>query len=220
MIGRLGGTPERPALFFSDAAEFRSWLEANHDSAPELWMGLYKMHVPDRGLTWEEAVPEALCFGWIDSVSQRIDDDARRQRWTPRRRGSNWSRINIAIVERLVAEGRMAAAGLAAFEARNHADTGYSYERDDHALTAAHMALLDANPDARRWWDAATDSYRRVAMNWVSSAKQQETRDRRMRQLVADSAAGRLIPTQRYGTEPAWVARNRVALGLGGPGAD
>jgi len=84
-IGTPGGTPERPAVFFSGPGEFRAWLEENHASETELWMGLYKRHVPDRGLTWEQAVPEALCFGWIDSVSQRIDEDARRQRWTPRK---------------------------------------------------------------------------------------------------------------------------------------
>ena len=112
MIGRHGGTPERPALFFSDAAEFRCWLEANHATAAELWMGLYKKHVPDRGLTWDDAVPEALCFGWIDSIAQRIDDDATRQRWTPRKKGSNWSNVNVAHVERLTAEGRMTPAGI------------------------------------------------------------------------------------------------------------
>ena len=117
--GTPGGTAERPALFFADAAEFRAWLAANHASAPDLWMGLYKKHVPDRGLTWADAVPEALCFGWIDSQVQRIDADAVRQRWTPRRPGSIWSAVNVALVERLTAEGRMHPAGLAAFARRN-----------------------------------------------------------------------------------------------------
>jgi len=215
MIGRHGGTPERPAVFFADAAEFRAWLEANHAVATELWMGLNKRHAPIQGLTWDDAVPEALCFGWIDSVSQRIDDDTRRQRWTPRKRGSTWSNINVAHVERLIAEGRMAPAGLAAFEARDPARTGiYSFERDDHAFTPEHAAMLAADGDAQRWWDAATETYRRIAMTWVATAKQQTTRDRRMAQLIEDSAAGRLIPSQRYGAEPVWVARNRRALGL------
>ena len=92
-------------------------------------MGLYKRHVPDRGLTWEQAVPEALCFGWIDSVSQRIDDDARRQRWTPRKPASIWSSVNIALVEKLTAEGRMHPAGIAAFERRREDRSGvYSHE--------------------------------------------------------------------------------------------
>lgn len=217
MPGRPGGTPERPALFFADAAEFRAWLEVNHATATELWMGLYKKHVPDRGLTWDDAVPEALCFGWIDSVAQRIDSDATRQRWTPRKKGSTWSNVNVAHVERLLAEGRMAPAGLAAYEARTPERTGtYSFEADQHRFTPDHAALLAADPDAQAFWDAATDSYRRTAMHWVAQAKQQATRDRRMAQLVEDSSAGRLIPPQRYGQEPVWVTRVRAELGLAG----
>lgn len=112
-----GGSPERPAIFFDDAEDFRAWLEEHHETADELWMGLRRAHVRPRGLTWKEAVPVALCYGWIDSLSQPIDDDARRQRWTPRRARSSWSPTNIAHVERLLAEGLMRPAGLAAFEA-------------------------------------------------------------------------------------------------------
>lgn len=217
-IGRPGGTPERPALFFADAAEFRAWLEANHASATDLWMGLNKKHVEQRGLTWADAVPEALCYGWIDSVAQRIDEDATRQRWTPRRKGSTWSNVNVAHVERLIAEGRMTPAGMAAYEARDPARTGtYAFENSGTTLTPEHAAQLAANTDAQRWWDAALPTCRRVAMHWVAQAKQQATRDRRMAQLIEDSAHGRLIPSQRYGEEPAWVARHRRELGLGSP---
>ena len=104
-IGTPGGSAERPAVFFRDAAEFRAWLEAHHETAAELWMGLSAKHVEPRGLTWAEAVPEALCFGWIDSLSQRVDGDARRQRWTPRKRSSTWSAVIVAHVERLGAAG-------------------------------------------------------------------------------------------------------------------
>ena len=100
-------------------------------------MGLTKKHVADRGLTWEQAVPEALCFGWIDSVSQRIDDDTRRQRWTPRKPTSIWSSVNIALVEQLTAEGRMQPAGLAAFERRRDERSGvYSHENPTPAVAA------------------------------------------------------------------------------------
>ncbi len=136
-IGTPGGTPERPAVFFSGPGEFRAWLEENHASETELWMGLYKRHVPDRGLTWEQAVPEALCFGWIDSVSQRIDDDSRRQRWTPRKPASIWSSVNIALVEKLTAEGRMHPAGIAAFERRREDRSGvYSHENPEQRAAA------------------------------------------------------------------------------------
>ena len=136
-IGTPGGTPERPAVFFSGPEEFRAWLEANHATETELWMGLFKRHVPDRGLTWEQAVPEALCFGWIDSVSQRIDDDARRQRWTPRKSASIWSSVNIALVEQLTAEGRMHPAGIAAFDAATRRPVGRVLPREPvHRVSA------------------------------------------------------------------------------------
>lgn len=208
-----GGTTEKPAIFFDDAADFRAWLEANHETAAELWMGLYKKHVPERGLTWADAVPEALCFGWIDSRAERIDDDATRQRWTPRRPTSVWSQINIDLVARLTAEGRMRPAGLAAFERRTPERSGiYSHEGAPRELPRDYAAQLEANPRAAHFWASATPSYRKVATHWVLSAKQEATRDRRLAELVEDCSAGRLIKPQRYGTEPAWVARVRAEL--------
>ncbi|MEI2779619.1 MAG: YdeI/OmpD-associated family protein [Tetrasphaera sp.] len=217
-IGQPGGTRERPALFFSGPEEFRAWLAANHDSASELWMGLRKKHVADRGLMWAEAVPEALCFGWIDSVSQRIDADTSRQRWTPRRRGSVWSEVNIAHAERLIAAGRMQPAGLAAYEARTPEKSGiYAYEQGQGVLPPEYAARLASEAVAAQWFELAPASYRRLAVHWVLSAKQSTTRDRRIDQLIADSAQGQLIKPQRYGEEPGWVAKNRSRLGLGDP---
>ena len=211
-LGTPGGTPERPALFFSGPEEFRGWLEANHASETELWMGLFKKHVPERGLTWEQAVPEALCFGWIDSVSQRIDDDARRQRWTPRKPGSNWSAINIALVEKLTAEGRMHPAGIAAFERRREDRSGvYSFENPVRELPPAYAEKLAADAAASAFWDAATATYRRQVVHWVLTAKQEATRERRLAQLIEDSAAGRLVSFQRYGETPKWVERAAAA---------
>ncbi|SDP10645.1 Uncharacterized conserved protein YdeI, YjbR/CyaY-like superfamily, DUF1801 family [Pedococcus dokdonensis] len=207
-IGTPGGTAERPATFFSGPEEFAAWLAANHDTATELWMGLNKKHVPERGLTWEEAVIEALCWGWIDSVAQRIDDDTRRQRWTPRKKSSNWSAINIAAVERLKTEGRMQPSGLAAYELRREDRSAvYSYEGDGIELSADQAARLAADPAASAFWEIATKTYKRLATHWVVTAKQEVTRERRMAQLIEDSAAGRLIPSQRYGDQPKWVER-------------
>lgn len=207
-IGTPGGTPERPAIFFSGPAEFRAWLEANHDTETELWMGLYKKHVPDRGLTWEQAVPEALCFGWIDSVSQRIDDDARRQRWTPRKATSIWSAVNIAHVERLTAQGRMRPAGIAAFERRRDDRSAvYSHENDEQALPPEYASRLAADAAASAFWEAATPTYRRQVIHWVLTAKQESTRERRLAQLIADSAAGLLVRPMRFGATPRWAER-------------
>ncbi len=194
-------------MFFRDAAEFRAWLDANHATAAELWMGLHKRHVVDRGLRWEDAVPEALAYGWIDSKSERIDDDSRRQRWTPRRPGSHWSHVNVALVEQLRAEGRMTPAGMAAFEARREDRTGQaSYERES-ALTEAQATQLAADPRAAAFWAETTPSYRRVCTAWVTSAKREATRESRMAQLVDDCANGRLIKSQRYGDPPRWQER-------------
>ncbi|MGR0219948.1 YdeI/OmpD-associated family protein [Agromyces sp. ZXT2-6] len=220
-IGTPGGTPDRPALFFSGPEEFRAWLEANHETATELWMGLYKKHVPGRGLTWEQAVPEALCFGWIDSVSQRIDDDARRQRWTPRKPSSIWSAVNIAHVERLTAEGRMHPAGLAAFERRrDDRSSVYSHENAEQELPPEYAARLAADAAASAFWAAATPTYRRLVTHWLLTAKQQATRERRLAQLIDDSAAGRLVPFQRYGAMPKWVERAAEAAVAASHGDD
>ncbi len=211
-IGTPGGTADKPALFFSGPEEFARWLEAHHATERELWMGLHKKHVPDRGLVWEDAVVEALRFGWIDSRAERIDDDARRQRWTPRKPGSNWSAINIASGERLIAEGRMTPAGLAAYERRRPDRTGvYSHERSHAELPPDFAAELAASAAATAFWETATPSYRRLAVDGVMTAKQQATREKRMAQLVDDSANGRLIPSQRYGTPPKWVERAAAA---------
>ena len=215
----LGGSAERPALFFGDASELRAWFEAHHETETELWTGFWKKHTGRGGLTWEEAVPEALCFGWIDSVAQRIDDDTRRQRWTPRKPTSNWSKVNVALVEGLLAAGRMHPAGIAAFERRRPERTGvYSFEQESPGvLSVEYAALLAESEVAQAFWDLATPGYRRIVVHWVLSAKQQATRDKRMSELVTDSAAGRLVTFQRYGDEPAWVRRARSTLGLPDP---
>ncbi|MBD3942896.1 YdeI/OmpD-associated family protein [Microbacterium sp. NEAU-LLC] len=207
-IGTLGGTPERPAVFFSGPEEFRAWLAAHHDTEAELWMGLYKKHVADRPLTWEQAVPVALCYGWIDSVAQRIDDDAVRQRWSPRKPSSNWSKVNIELVEQLTAQGLMTEAGLAAYARRRPDRTGvYSHENPGQELPPEWEARVAADAAATAFLDAATPTYRRQVIHWVLSAKQESTRERRLAQLIADSAAGELVPFQRYGETPKWVAR-------------
>jgi uncharacterized protein YdeI (YjbR/CyaY-like superfamily) len=211
-IGTPGGTLDQPALFFADGAEFGRWLAAHHATADELWMGLWKKASGRGGLQWPDAVREALCWGWIDSRAERIDEHARRQRWTPRRPGSTWSRINVAAVEELIAQGRMQPSGLAAFEARREDRSGtYSFEQGEVALSVEHEAVLRADSAAAAFWDAATPGYRKVVAHWVAEAKQEATRTRRLAQLVEDSAAGRLVKFQRYGTPPQWVARAAAA---------
>lgn len=181
--------------FFKSAAAFRAWLERNHATATELWVGLYKKAHAHQGLTYPDAVLEALCFGWIDGVMRRIDDETHMQRFTPRKPGSTWSNINVAHVERLTREGRMAPAGLAAYAARSAAKTGiYSFERKAPVdFPPALRREFKAHAAAWKFFQAQPPGYRRLATFHVASAKQAETRARRLAKLIAASAAGRRL---------------------------
>jgi uncharacterized protein YdeI (YjbR/CyaY-like superfamily) len=189
-------------MVFRDAAAFRAWLEEHHDDRTEAWVGYYRKSVPKACMRYPEAVDEALCFGWIDGIGYGVDDEVYTNRFTPRRKRSTWSAANIHRVGELRAEGRMHAAGIAAFEARTRENSGiYSYERRPADLPAEHLAVLRANDAAWAWWKAQTPSYRRTATWWVVSAKQETTRQRRLATLVADCAAGRMIKPMTYGRQ-------------------
>ena len=179
---------------FPTAADFRRWLEEHHDTASELWIGYYKKGVPKTSMTYAEAVEEALCFGWIDGQARRIDDEVTSQRFTPRRRTSSWSAINIAKIGELTAAGRMHPAGVRAFEERDRRkDAIYSYERAPQEFPPAWLERFEADTDAWAYWQSETPSYRRTVTHWVLSAKRPETQERRFAILIADSAAGRRI---------------------------
>ncbi|HSL63408.1 MAG TPA: YdeI/OmpD-associated family protein [Gaiellaceae bacterium] len=184
------------AIFFETPEELRAWLERHHATASELWVGLYKKASGRRSLTWSEIVDEALCFGWIDGKAQGIDEQRYRQRLTPRRRGSNWSDVNVAKVEELRAQGRMRPAGEAAFAARRERPPGaLSYERrHEAAFDADQEAAFRGNPSAWAWFAAQSPAYRATATFWVVSAKRPETRERRLATLIECSAAGRRVP--------------------------
>jgi uncharacterized protein YdeI (YjbR/CyaY-like superfamily) len=180
--------------FFKSVAEFGRWLSTHHDSEPELWVGLYKKHAAHRGMTYPEAVDEALCWGWIDGVMRRLDDDALVQRFTPRKAKSTWSLVNVAKVKALTAAKRMRPPGVAAFKARDPARTGiYSFEKESVAFTPAQVRTFKRATAAWKWFAAQVPSYRRVATHWVISAKKEETRVRRLEQLIAHSADGKKL---------------------------
>jgi uncharacterized protein YdeI (YjbR/CyaY-like superfamily) len=182
-------------IFFATPADWRAWLEEHHDTERELLVGFRKRGSGRASITWPESVDEALCFGWIDGVRRRLDDDSYTIRFTPRRARSTWSAVNVARVKELEAEGRMHPAGLAAFARRSDDRTAiYSYEQRRTAeLGEAYEAELRADPAAWAYFAAQPPSYRRAAAHWVTSAKREETRRRRLAQLVADSAQGRPI---------------------------
>jgi uncharacterized protein YdeI (YjbR/CyaY-like superfamily) len=156
-----------------------------------VYVGFHKTHTGKRAMSWSEAVDQALCFGWIDTRTNSIDDDRYMQRFTPRKPGSNWSNINVEKVARLKEAGLMRPAGLAAFEQRTDERTGvYSFERENTELPPEFEERLRANPAASQYFDARPPWYRRTATHWVVSAKREDTRLRRLAQLIEDSANG------------------------------
>lgn len=181
-------------VFFTTPAAFRTWLVAHHGTEAELLVGFHKVGSGLPSLTWPEAVDAALCVGWIDGVRRRIDDASYSIRFTPRRRGSIWSAINIGRVDELRAAGLMLPAGIAAFEARDAAKSAiYAYERPHAALDPDDEAAFRADASAWAWFEAQPPSYRRSALYWIVSAKRPETRARRLAALIEDSAAGRTV---------------------------
>jgi uncharacterized protein YdeI (YjbR/CyaY-like superfamily) len=183
-------------LFFADAAELRAWFVEHHADAPELLVGYFKKHTGRPTVQHTEAIEQALCFGWIDSIGRRIDEDRYQVRFTPRRKGSVWSAINVAKIAELTAAGLMHPAGLHAFQSRkSERVAAYSYEQPaDAVLNDQQTELFRSEEAAWQWFSAQPASYRRAAVHWVVSAKREETRQRRLAQLITDSAAGRTVP--------------------------
>ena len=181
--------------FFKSPAEFRAWLERNHAGARELLVGFHKRGTGRPSLTWPESVDEALCFGWIDGIRRRIDDERYSIRFTPRRPGSIWSLVNTRRVAALEREGRMHEAGLKAFRQRDPKRTGiYSFEREKPATFPPELErIFRANKDAWAYFESSAPWYRRVTTHWVTSAKQDATRERRLAHLIACSARGKKI---------------------------
>ena len=189
-------------IFFETPEQLRDWLDEHHETADDLYVGAWKKSTGKPSLTWPQIVEEALCVGWIDSVRRSVPGDGWAIRLTPRRKGSNWSAVNIAKVAELRAAGRMRPAGEAAFAARTDArSTVYSYEqRKDAALEADEEASFRRNAAAWAWFEGRPASYRTAAVYWIVSAKRPETRAKRLATLIEDSAAGRTVkPLTRPG---------------------
>jgi uncharacterized protein YdeI (YjbR/CyaY-like superfamily) len=175
--------------FFPKPADFRKWLEKNHKRAAELWVGFYKKDSGRPSITWPESVDEALCFGWIDGIRKRVDEVSYKIRFTPRRRGSIWSAINIKRAQELTKEKRMRPVGAKAFAARREYRSGiYSYEQRPVELPERYAESLKKNKTAWEFFKAQPPSYRKLISWYVVSAKREETRLERVGKLVAASA--------------------------------
>ena len=179
--------------FFPAAVDFRRWLEANHETATALLVGFWKKSTDKPSIDWPQARDQALCFGWIDGVRCSLGEEAYTIRFTPRRKGSIWSKVNVARYEALTAEGLMTPAGVRAYEENKHKSGLYSYEKPFASLTAAEEKLFRGAKAAWSYWESQPPGYRKLVLNWITTAKRPETRDKRLATLIEDSAAGRRI---------------------------
>ncbi len=182
---------EHTPTFFPAAADFRAWLAEHHATTDHLWVGYYKKATKKPSVTWEDTVDEALCYGWIDGIRKSRDRDSYVIRFTPRKPKSVWSQRNIDLVERLKSEGRMRAEGLAAYAFKDsHPDSGYATATYDDALPDAMVARFKEAAGAWAFYQEQPLGYRRQTVRWVTSAKREETRERRLSTLIDDSGNG------------------------------
>jgi uncharacterized protein YdeI (YjbR/CyaY-like superfamily) len=187
-------TPAQP-IFFATPAAFRNWLKKNHGSSREQWIGFYRKASGRPSITWPESVDEALCVGWIDGLRKTIDAESYKIRFTPRKKESNWSAINIARVKELTEQGRMQPAGHAAFARRTEAKSGiYAYEnRSNAVLSKADEKRFRAHKKAWEFFQRQAPSYRQNVIWALATAKREETRRRKLERLIAESEAGRRL---------------------------
>ena len=190
-----GGAAQGKPTFFATPGEFGRWLDRHHASEKELLVGFYKKKTGKANMTWPESVDEALCFGWIDGVRRSLGEESYTIRFTPRKERSNWSAVNVRRVAELTKEGRMRPAGMKAFEQRAAEKTGiYAYENKHLAeLDGAQRRRFRANKKAWDYFRTRPEWYRKTATWWVISAKREETRERRLEELIETSEKGETI---------------------------
>jgi uncharacterized protein YdeI (YjbR/CyaY-like superfamily) len=177
--------------YFASQAEFHEWLLAHHDEASEVWIGFYKKNSGQSGITYPEALDEALCFGWIDTKVKSVDAQRFAQRWTPRKKNSIWSQVNIKRIAELTELGLMQSAGLKTFAERNPArEKLYSHERPVQELDPDNEAEFRGDEAAWAFFEAQAPTYQRVVRHWVMGAKREETRRKRLRDAIDASARG------------------------------
>ena len=177
--------------FFKTPSDFRAWLQTHHADTPELWVGFYKKASGKGGITYHEGVDTALCFGWIDGIKKRVDDDSYMHRFTPRRARSIWSRVNVLRITEMITQGLVAPAGLQAFQQRDEKRSGiYTYENRAARLAAAHEKRFKANKKAWAFFQAQPPGYRKLATGWIAQAKKDETRLKRLQTMIDASAKG------------------------------
>lgn len=187
-------TPQN-VQFFETPAELRAWFEANHETAAELWVGYHRKRSGRPSVAWQDVVDQELCFGWIDSVRYSLGDDRSAQRITPRRKRSVWSAINIKRFQELEQMGLVHESGRAAFAARDEQRSRiYAYENRSLGLDEARQAEFRSHKRAWNFFETQAPWYRRTAAYWVMSAKREDTKDSRLKTLIAHSQKGERLP--------------------------
>jgi len=181
-------------MFFANSAEFRKWLEENHQIETELYVGYYKVSTGKPSMNWSESVDEALCFGWIDGVRRSIDKESYCNRFTPRNAKSNWSAVNIKKVEEMIRLGKMTSSGMTAFEKRTESRSEiYSYENLPEKLSPEFEDRFKENPSDWEFFQKQAPSYKKVRIYWVMEGKQEQTRWSRLEKLIAACQSGEKI---------------------------
>lgn len=175
-----------PSTLAADREAWRAWLKRHHASAREVWLVYYKKHTGKPSVTYRESLEEALCFGWVDGIRKRIDEERYAQRFTPRRKGSRWSPLNIRLAKKLIKEGRMTKPGHAAFEARVEYDseTLESIRAEELKLAPEFEQAIRANRKAWQHFQGLAPSHRKRFVAWLMTAKLPETRAKRLRETV------------------------------------
>lgn len=182
------------AIFFQTPQDFRNWLEKNHKTETEIIVGFYKVGTKKLSITWSEAVDQALCFGWIDSVRRSIDEESYCNRFTPRKPTSIWSAINIQKVEDLTKAGLMQTAGLEAFRLRKENKSRiYSHETETIQLSEQYEKQFKANKKAWEFFEKQAPSYKKVTIHWIMSAKQEKTQISRLEKTISESENGKRV---------------------------
>jgi uncharacterized protein YdeI (YjbR/CyaY-like superfamily) len=197
------GQSAKSPRFFRSPSDLRAWLEKNHGSVSELWVGFFNQRSGKTGITYKEALDEALCFGWIDGVRKSVDEGRYTQRFTPRTARSMWSLVNIKRVGELTTLGRMCAPGLSAFDRRDAKTSGVdSLERANAKFTGALERQFRANAPAWAFFQSRPPGYRHLGTWFVMSGKKDETRLKRLATLIELCAKGRLLPGLDRGPRP------------------
>lgn len=185
--------------FFKTPLDFRRWLEKNHLKEKELLVGFYRVGSGKKSITWPESVDQALCFGWIDSIRRSIDDESYSIRFTPRKPGSIWSNVNLKKMEELEKKKLIFPAGYEIFKKRKEEKTGvYSFENAEVKLAPDFEKIFRKNKKAWDWFQKQIPSYKKPAVRWVMDAKREETRKKRLEQLISDAGNGKKIKSLDY----------------------